>query len=334
MAPALYTTMYRWLCRLVIMTFIGPATITATTPPRTRSSDPQRTVTRTCADIASWQIRLDQRGFSPGQLDGSPGTTTRHAIAAFQDSRGLNASGQPDCATWRALDDNNRPATFRQYTITADDVKGPFIEHMPRDMDAAAKLQGLHYTSIVEALAERFHAAPAFLERLNPRARFASGEEIRVPAVTPFDEAARPQHDTGAPHVSVSVSRRESALRVTRQDGTLIFFAPVSSGSTHDPLPPGRWKVTSVTWHPLFHYNPDLFWDADPKEGAATIKAGPNNPVGVVWIGLDLEHYGLHGTPEPSRIGTTASHGCVRLTNWDAARLAALVQPGTPVVFQ
>ena len=119
-----------------------------------------------------------------------------------------------------------------------------------------------------------------------------------------------------------------------RADGTVVFFAPVSSGSTHDPLPPGDWKVTGVGWHPVFHYNPDLFWDAKPKDEKATIKAGPNNPVGVVWIALNLEHYGLHGTPEPGNIGRTQSHGCVRMTNWDAARVAALVKPGTPVTFK
>jgi lipoprotein-anchoring transpeptidase ErfK/SrfK len=130
------------------------------------------------------------------------------------------------------------------------------------------------------------------------------------------------------------VSRDESALRVLRPDGSLIFFAPVTTGSEHDPLPPGNWKVKVVQWYPVFHYNPDLFWDADPRHSKAEIKPGPNNPVGVVWIGLDLEHYGLHGTPEPSRIGSTESHGCVRLTNWDAARVAMLVKPGTPVLFR
>jgi lipoprotein-anchoring transpeptidase ErfK/SrfK len=326
--------MCRWLFRLITIVCVGQATATAIAAPLARPSTARGTSARPCADAASWQIRLDQRGFSSGQLDGSLGTSTRHALAAFQDSHGLPASGQPDCATWHSLVSESRRSTLTPYTITPDDVKGPFIERMPPDMEAAARLQSLGYTSIIEALAERFHAAPAFLKRLNPRARFASGEQIKVPAVLPFDETVTPQHETGAADVSVLVSRRESALRVTRADGTLIFFAPVSSGSTHDPLPPGHWKVTSVTWHPLFHYNPELFWDADPKDGAATIKPGPNNPVGVVWIGLDLEHYGLHGTPEPSSIGATASHGCVRLTNWDAARLATLIQPGTPVVFQ
>ena len=243
-------------------------------------------------------------------------------------------TGRPDCAAWQALDDGGEKPTLVPYTITPGDVKGPFIEHVPTDMQAAAKLPELEYTSPIEALAERFQAAPALLKRLNPRARFVAGEQITVPAVAPFDDVAKPQHDPAAGDVSVRVSRKESALRVTRPDGTLVFFAPVSSGSTHDPLPPGTWKVTSVTWRPVFHYNPDLFWDADPKEDAATIKAGPNNPVGIAWIGLDLEHYGLHGTPEPATIGATTSHGCVRLTNWDAARVAALVKPGTPVVFE
>jgi len=281
-----------------------------------------------------WQIRLDQHGFSPGQIDGSLGPSTTRALAAFQEAHGMSASGQPDCAVWEALDAGDQKPALAPYTVTADDVKGPFIKRLPASMEAAAKLPRLQYTSPLEALSERFHAAPALLKRLNPRARFSAGEQITVPAVTPFDEAAKPQPDPAAAGVSVSVSREESALRVTAADGTLVFFAPVSSGSTHDPLPIGTWKVTAVTWHPSFHYNPDLFWDASPKDDAATVKAGPNNPVGVVWIGLDLEHYGLHGTPEPSKIGAAASHGCVRLTNWDAARVAALVQRGTPVVFK
>jgi lipoprotein-anchoring transpeptidase ErfK/SrfK len=113
-----------------------------------------------------------------------------------------------------------------------------------------------------------------------------------------------------------------------------VFYAPVTTGSEHDPLPIGQWKVTAVLWHPDFHYNPELFWDADPTHAKAVVPAGPNNPVGVVWIDLNKEHYGMHGTPEPSQVGKAASHGCVRLTNWDAARLATMVHPGTPVSFE
>ena len=146
------------------------------------------------------------------------------------------------------------------------------------------------------------------------------------------DWGAAPAADAG--DVAVQVSRKESALRVTRADGSPLFFAPVTTGSQHDPLPPGNWTVVGIQWHPPFHYNPDLFWDAKPQDAKATIKPGPNNPVGVVWISLNLEHYGIHGTPEPGHVGHTESHGCVRLTNWDAARVASLVKRGTPVVFK
>lgn len=113
-----------------------------------------------------------------------------------------------------------------------------------------------------------------------------------------------------------------------------MFYAPVTSGSEHDPLPVGAWAVTAVQHNPTFNYNPDLFWDANPAHSKAKIPPGPNGPVGVTWIGLNKEHYGIHGSPEPGLIGRTTSHGCVRLTNWDAARLAGLVKKGTPVVFR
>jgi lipoprotein-anchoring transpeptidase ErfK/SrfK len=155
-----------------------------------------------------------------------------------------------------------------------------------------------------------------------------------VPAVTPFDADVKPVRDADAAEITISVSREDSSLRATKADGTLVFFAPVTTGSVHDPLPPGDYKVKGVQWHPPFHYSPDLFWDAKPGDAKATIKPGPNNPVGIVWVDLSLEHYGLHGTPEPGSVGHTQSHGCVRLTNWDAARVAALVKPGTPVLFR
>jgi len=131
----------------------------------------------------------------------------------------------------------------------------------------------------------------------------------------------------------VTVSKSTSSLTVTDPTGRVVFYAPVTTGSVHDPLPIGEWKVTSIWFNPKFHYNPDLFWDAEPTHTKATLKPGPNNPVGVVWIDLSKEHYGLHGTPEPATIGRTQSHGCVRLTNWDALRVAALAKPGTPVIF-
>ena len=120
---------------------------------------------------------------------------------------------------------------------------------------------------------------------------------------------------------------------MTDAAGKVVFYAPVTSGSQHDPLPIGKWAVTAIVRNPTFNYNPDLFWDAEPKDTKAKLPAGPNGPVGVVWIDITKPHYGLHGTPEPRTIGHTQSHGCVRLTNWDAMRLAGLVSKGTVVMF-
>jgi lipoprotein-anchoring transpeptidase ErfK/SrfK len=135
------------------------------------------------------------------------------------------------------------------------------------------------------------------------------------------------------PGISVSVSKRTSVLTVTDGAGKVLMHAPVTSGSQHDPLPLGSWTVTAVARNPSFNYNPDLFWDADPAHAKAKLPPGPNGPVGVVWIDISKPHYGIHGTPEPSTVGHTTSHGCVRLTNWDALRLAALVGKGTKVEF-
>jgi lipoprotein-anchoring transpeptidase ErfK/SrfK len=287
-----------------------------------------------CGDMLSFAVLLDRQGFSPGQIDGSATRNFSRALAALRVARNIIVSGPPDCETWQALGGDTAEPAVTTYLVTDADLEVPFAEDIPEQLTEQADLPALEYRSPLERIAERFHASPALLQKLNPGLSIAAGAEINVPAVQPFDPETKPAPDPQAADVSVDVSRDESALRVTRPDGTLIFFAPVTTGSRYDPLPPGQWKVTSVNWRPEFHYNPDLFWDAQPGDWKATIQAGPNNPVGVVWIGLDLEHYGLHGTPEPGQVGRTASHGCVRLTNWDAARLAALVRPGTPVSFR
>ena len=150
----------------------------------------------------------------------------------------------------------------------------------------------------------------------------------------PSTTSAPNQGKPAAPAVTIAVTKSTSSLTVEDASGKVLFHAPVTTGSEHDPLPIGSWKVTSVHLMPPFQYNPDLFWDADPSHSKATIKPGPNNPVGVAWIDLSKEHYGIHGTPQPSRIGHVQSHGCVRLTNWDVQRLLRWAQAGTPVIFR
>jgi lipoprotein-anchoring transpeptidase ErfK/SrfK len=270
-------------------------------------------------DMLPAQVLVDRAGFSPGEIDGRAGRNTQSAISAFERETGTTvvsalAAGDPATIT---------------YVITAQDAEEPLTPSIPTDMMEKAKLKRLGYTSILEMLAERFHASPNLLRRLNPTAMFVTGDQIRVPNVVVASSAeSRP-----VPGIAVRVAKRASVLTVIDAAGKVLMHAPVTSGSQHDPLPIGSWTVTAVARNPTFNYNPDLFWDADPTHAKAKLPAGPNGPVGVVWVDISKPHYGIHGTPEPSTVGHTTSHGCVRLTNWDALRLAALVGKGTKVEF-
>ena len=298
-----------------------PGTSTPTGPQEPAAAMPSKP---TDADL---QVALERSSFSPGEIDGRAGANTRKALRAFQSSRSLPETDEVSGETWQSLWTVSDGSTWSTYTITADDASGPYLASIPGDMAEKAKLERLGYTSILEMLGERFHAAPEFLRHLNPGSSFAAGDQVKVPNVRLAPSAV----EGGA--VRVVVSREAGTLTVDR-DGTVLFFAPVTSGSEHDPLPIGDWKVEGVARDPSYSYNPDLFWDADATDAKATIPPGPNSPVGVVWIDLDKPHYGMHGTPEPRSISRGASHGCVRLTNWDASTLAGLVRPGTPVHFR
>ena len=155
----------------------------------------------------------------------------------------------------------------------------------------------------------------------------------KVGAIIQAPDVARPALPKTA-GMSIRVNKRRTTVEVIDAKGGLLASYPATIGSVHDPLPIGKWKINGVGWNPSFNYNPDLFWDAEAKEVKAKLPPGPNNPVGVVWIDLSKPHYGIHGTPEPSTIGKTTSHGCIRMTNWDARELAKLVTPGMPAVLE
>lgn len=325
--------------------------------------------------VFALQVALDRAGFSSGEIDAANGGNTQRALRGFQQTNGLPATGELDARTVTMLGAafQNPTAT---YSITAEDVAGPFAESIPADMMKKSELKALSYASIIELLAERFHVAPNLLKRLNPSAKFAAGEIITVPNVEPFliagnapaatagrgrgaaragrgdagvandvgrastsrgEATAPPSPATavkGSAGLVITVTDRTKTLIVQNAEGDIVFQAPVTVGSQKDPLPVGEWKVNGVSRNPTFNYNPDLFWDANPSHAKAKIAPGPNNPVGVVWIDLSKEHYGIHGTPEPSRIGHTESHGCIRLTNWDVSKLATMVAPGTKVILR
>lgn len=270
------------------------------------------------------QVLLDRAHFSPGEIDARGGTNTTRALAAFQRHRGLTPSGELDAETWQALT-VDAPAALVEHTVTADELAGP-MRALPEDMMEKAELDALGFESALEALGERFHAAPALLQRLNPGVEFAAGQRILVPNVRDAAPLAAPDR--------VVVSKSDSVVRLLDAEGTVFAQFPASTGSEHDPLPIGDWTIEGVATDPTFHYNPALFWDADPSHAKAVLAPGPNNPVGTVWIDLSKPHYGIHGTPEPANIGKTQSHGCIRMTNWSARRVAEVVRPGMMAVLE
>jgi lipoprotein-anchoring transpeptidase ErfK/SrfK len=277
------------------------------------------------AAVLRAQILLDRARFSSGELDGAYGANLRLAIAGYQKKQGIDVSGTLDAATWTALNADAAPA-LTMYTLLDSDIAGPFAA-VPAKMAEQAKLAALGYAGVAEALAEKFHASPALLKLLNPGRDFSrAGEEIVVPNVldtAPLSQAKK-----------IVVDRSDGTLTLLDAQGVVLAQYPATTGSARDPLPVGEWKVDGVSMNPVFHYNPKLFWDAKAGEKAAKIAPGPNNPVGLAWIDLSKPHYGIHGTPSPSTIGKTQSHGCIRLTNWDVTAVAQAVSAGTQVLLQ
>jgi lipoprotein-anchoring transpeptidase ErfK/SrfK len=276
------------------------------------------------------QVLLDAAGFSPGALDGRWQENTRKAVRSYRVARGLAPSDTVDDATYARLrEETGARAAVTEYTLTADDVRGPFVR-VPESVYAKARLSCLCYTSPLEMLAEKVHATPELLRALNPDVPLArgtaAGTAVLVPNVAP--------QVTPAGIARLVVHKRDTYMQALDSAGNVLFQVPVSVGSASDPSPKGTLRVTKLVPNPWYHYNPRLFADVPDSRPGAHLPPGPNSPVGVIWIQLSKAHVGIHGTPEPHTVGYAASHGCVRVTNWHAKYLAELVEEGVPVEFR
>lgn len=285
------------------------------------------------------QILLDRAGFSPGVIDGTWGKNAAQAFSFFRSSGTVDSSSanrRSDSATFdkagyqQLLAAGGSSPVITTYTVTSDDVKGPFTP-IPGNVYEKAKLQCLCYTSPLEALAEKFHSSPRLLKQLNPGVdltKVAAGTSLTVPNVADSSGNA-----TGSV-AKLIISKTGFWTNAVDSSGRVLYHFPSTLGAGYDPSPTGDFHVTGIAHNPAFHYQPTLFAEVPDNKPTARLPAGPNSPVGTVWMGLSKPHYGIHGTSDPETIGYASSHGCVRLTNWDAERLSKLVRPGVPVVFQ
>ncbi|WP_309085594.1 L,D-transpeptidase [Chelativorans sp.] len=279
---------------------------------------------RASEEVAAYQVLLDRAGASPGVIDGHTGDNVNKAIDAYYEITGQRLKTYDKEWMQAELERTGGPA-FIEYTITAEDAAGPYVASVPEDYGEKAKLERLSFTRVTEMLAERFHMDEKFLIDLNPGVNFdRPGTIIKVanPGTPATTQVAR-----------IVADKARKQVRAYDASGKLVGAYPATIGSTDTPSPSGTHQVERVAFNPNYTYNPKKNFKQGNNDKILTIPPGPNGPVGTIWIALSKPTYGIHGTPEPSKIGKTNSHGCIRLTNWDAEELAKRVKPGVTVEF-
>ena len=276
------------------------------------------------AEVTALQVFLDREGFSPGVIDGKKGSNVTKAIEAWQNATGetLDPNNAEDILERLRLSGG---MAFTTYEITAADAAGPYVASIPEDYAHKAALPHLSFTSTTEMLAEKFHMDEAYLKEINPGVDFTiPGTIVKVVDIG--------EKKTGKVAKILADKGRKQVLAYDAA-GTLIAAYPASIGSSDTPSPSGTVTVERIALNPGYTYNPKINFKQGSNDKVLTLQPGPNGPVGTVWIALSKPTYGIHGTPEPSKIGKTQSHGCIRLTNWDATELAKMASAGVTVEF-
>lgn len=266
------------------------------------------------------QALLNWHHHGVGAVDGYWGKNTRKAMQAFQKANGLDVTNRLNKETWQALTKNEKlvaQPVLVSYKLSDDDVSVKTTK-IPADAEEKAKLDGMYYESVTEALAEKFHITESYLKALNPNAKFKAGEIITI---------YNPGNPNTKPVSRVVANKKTQTLYAYDSNDNLIASYPTTVGSTATPSPTGTHTVEVKVHEPNYTYTPD-------DGSKSIIPPGPNNPVGLVWIGLSKPTYGIHGSPDPERISRQASAGCIRLTNWDALALLGVIENGATVEFQ
>jgi lipoprotein-anchoring transpeptidase ErfK/SrfK len=278
------------------------------------------------------QIFLDNNDFGPGKIDGRMGEFFRKALISYKHAHAMPKTGAVD--QWML---DQVPVTYTTYTIREEDLKQ--VGDVPGSRAEQAKLKWLPYTSLLEFVAERFHSAETFIQKLNPGKNWEhlqAGETLKVPNVLPFEvekftEGKIPENPAFASR-KIFVDTHEHLLEVFDNDQLVCVF-PITPGSKTLPAPVGTWKILGATVWPWFRYDEGMLNYGVRTENYYNLPPGPNNLVGVLWMGLNKPGIGIHGTNNPETIGRAASHGCIRLANWDAARVKDLVSVGNTVII-
>ncbi|MDZ4401764.1 L,D-transpeptidase family protein [Prosthecobacter sp.] len=326
----------------------------------TLAGEPEKkdAVPRTKAEMEAatrLQIFLDRAEFAPGKIDGHYGQFTVKALALFRQSRGEKAAPPPEkpdtAPDVSGIDLSSVDPLFLAYTVTEADLKN--LGNVPDEVPAQAKLKMLTYQTAAEAIAEKFHTDVDFLTELNPgkTKEIQAGDTLSVPNVEPFDlttvkdlkpggelaandldDEAEAKDEPTETKTAVKIDTQTSMLTV-HEEGKLIAAYPVTIGSEQTESPLGDWKVRGVAKMPNFRHDKAMLNKGERSDEFHILPPGPNNPAGVIWIALNKKGMGLHGTSDPDSIGRSASHGCVRLANWDVTRLAGKIKAGVPVAI-